>query len=181
MREYFIEEEFRRKFKTRSMVTGVLLLVTGLIAILLPELMSLTISFLMGWLLIISSAISAYHTMQSYNRKPIAWLKPFLLFVIGALILYKPLTGVAAVGIFLMIYFFFDGFAGITLGLEFRPIQGWTWMVLNGVISIVIAFIFLLGWPFSSMWLVGLLVGVSLVMDGAAIILLGTSIQKQIF
>ncbi len=181
MRQYFIEDELRHKFKTHSTVSGVLLLLAGIFAILLPDITSLTISLLMGWLLIVGSIISAYHVTKSYNTKLMAWLKPFLLFIIGALILYKPMTGVAAVGILLMIYFFFDGFAGIMFGLEFRPVKGWIWMIFNGLISFVIAFIFLIGWPISLLWLIGLLVGISLIMDGTAMILIGSSVQKHLF
>jgi len=176
-----VEDELRKKFKTHSTVSGVLLLLAGIFAILLPDITSLTISMLMGWLLIIGSFISIFHVTKSYNTKWMAWFKPFLLFIIGALILYKPMTGVAAMGILLMIYFFFDGFASIMFGLEFRPIKGWIWMMFNGLVSVMIAFILLIGWPISSLWLIGLFVGISLIMDGAAMILIGTSVQKHLF
>lgn len=181
MRKYFAADELKNKFKIHSTISGVLLLLAGIFAILLPDITSITISLIMGWLLVIGSLISAYHVRQSYNTKWMAWFKPFLLFVIGALILYKPLTGVAAMGILLMIYFFFDGFASIMFGLEFRPILGWTWMLLNGLVSIIIALIFLIGWPISSLWLIGLFVGISLILDGAAMILIGASVQKHLF
>jgi uncharacterized membrane protein HdeD (DUF308 family) len=181
MLKYFMESDLRNQFRTHSLVAGILLLVIGLISILLPELTSLTISFFIGWMLVIGGIVSGYHVMKSYNSKWIAWLKPFLLFAIGLLILYRPMTGVAAVGLLLIIYFLFDGFAGIMFGLELRPLKGWIWMMLNGLISIFIAFIFLVGWPISSLWLIGLLVGISLVFDGTAMIVIGTSIHKNTF
>jgi len=181
MRQYFLEDDLKKQFKTHSVIAGILLLIIGFISILLPELTSLTISFFIGWMLIIGSLISGYHVMKSYNSKWIAWFKPFLLFSIGLLILYKPMTGVAAVGLMLVIYFLFDGFAGIMFGLELRPLKGWVWMMFNGLISIFIAFIFLIGWPISSLWLIGLLVGISLIIDGTAMIIIGSSIHKNIF
>ncbi len=181
MRQYFIGDDLRKRFKTHSTIAGVLLLIAGLISIFLPELTSLTISFFIGWMLVIGGLISGYHVMKSYNSKWIAWLKPFLLFAIGLLLLYKPMTGVAAIGLLLIIYFLFDGFAGIMFGLELRPLKGWIWMTTNGLISMLIAFIFLFGWPISSLWLIGLLVGISLVSDGLALIIIGTSIHKNVF
>jgi uncharacterized membrane protein HdeD (DUF308 family) len=181
MRQYFIEDDLRKQFKTHSIIAGILLLITGLISIFLPELTSLTISFIIGWLLVIGGLISGYHVMKSYNSKWIAWLKPFVLFSIGLLILYEPIKGVAAIGLLLIIYFLFDGFAGIMLGLEFKTIKGWMWMILNGLISILIALIFLIGWPFDSIWMVGLFVGISLLFDGIAMIMIGASIHKNIF
>lgn len=181
MNRYFLEEEIRNQFRTISLVAGALLLIAGLISIFLPELTSLTISFLIGWALVIGSVISGIHVMKSYNSKWIAWFKPFLLFSIGMLILYKPMTGVAAIGLMLMIYFLMDGFAGIMFGLELRPLKGWGWMMANGLVSILIAFVFLVGWPITSVWLIGVLVGVSLIFDGIAMIIIGASIHKNIF
>ena len=46
-------------------------------------------------------------------------------------------------------------------------------MVFNGVISALLAILFLIGWPATSLWLVGLYVGISLVFDGWALITIG--------
>lgn len=179
MRKYFEEEGLQQQFKINSIIIGVLLVLTGITAILLPEITSLTLSYFIGWLLVISAIISAYHVVQSYNAQWIAWLKPFSLAIIGTLLLFYPITGVAAVGLLLIIYFFFDGFGGIMLGLEFKPIKGWTWMLVNGIVSFLLAAIFLIGWPFSSVWLVGLFVGISLLLDGIAMIIIGNSIEAS--
>lgn len=181
MKKYFEEEGLLKQFKINSIIIGVLLILTGITAILLPEITSLTLSYFIGWLLVISAIISAYHVVQSYNAQWIAWLKPFSLAIIGTLLLFYPITGVAAVGLLLIIYFFFDGFGGIMLGLEFKPIKGWTWMLANGMLSFLLAAVFLTGWPFSSVWLVGSLVGISLLFDGIAMIIIGSSIKNHLF
>ncbi len=181
MKQYFLEKDLQRQFRTHSLITGVLLLIAGMVSILLPELTSLTISFILGWLLFIGGIASAYHVVKSYTLKWIAWLKPFLLISMGLLIFFRPLTGVAAITLILVIYFLFDAFAGITFGMELRPLRGWGWMLFNGLASLLIAIIFLVGWPISSLWLIGLLVGISLVFDGIALIMLGTSIHKNTF
>ncbi len=178
MRQYFLEEELRKQFKTHSLVAGILLLIAGIIGIFMPEVTSLTISIFIGWLLIIAGMISGYHVMKSYYSKWIAWFKPTILEIIGLLILLYPMTGIAAVGLLLIIYFLFDGFAGFMFGLEFRPMKGWLWMMINGLISIILAVIFLVGWPFSSLWLVGFFVGVSLVADGIAMLMISMAVNK---
>ncbi len=181
MISYFLNEEIRSKFKRRSLIAGTLLAIAGLVSIFVPAVTSFTLSFLLGFLFIAGSVISGVHVMQSYNKNWLAWFKPVILFIIGVLIFRNPITGVAAIGLMLMIYFFFDGFAGIFFGLEFRPIKGWFWMVADGMISIIIALVFLFGWPISSVWLIGLLVGISLLADGIALIMLGLSVPKYDF
>ncbi len=181
MINYFLNGEIRTKFKRRSIITGVLLLLGGLISIFVPAVTSFAISLLLGFLFIFGGIISGVHVFKSYNKSWLAWFKPVILLIIGIVILRNPITGVAAIGLMLMLYFFFDGFAGIFLGLEFKPITGWGWMVFDGIISIILAMILLLGWPISSVWLIGLLVGISLAADGIALIMLGLSVPKYDF
>ena len=179
MRQYFEEERMKKQFKIHSIIAGILLLIAGFLGIFLPTVTSLTISFLLGWLLIISSIISGYHVIKSYNTKWISWLKPFLLFTVGLLMLLYPLSGVAAVSLLLILYFLIDAFAGIVFGLEWSPLKGWGLMIFNGILSFILAVIFLIGWPFSSIWLVGLLVGISLLFDGATILVLGINMHRN--
>ncbi len=178
MQRFFSTDELIKSFKTRSIIAGVLLLLAGLVGIFFPGITSLTLSLFIGWLLIIGGTLNGYYTFKSYNTQWIAWIKPILLVLLGVLLLVYPFTGVAAIGLLLIIYFFMDGFAGILFGLEFRPIKGWAWMLLNGIISILIGILFLIGWPFSSIWLVGLLVGISLFIDGVTMMIVGFSIKR---
>jgi len=73
----------------------------------------------------------------------------------------------------------FDRFAGLLFGLEFSPFPGWIWMVINGILSFFLAALFLVDWPFSSIWLVGLFVGISLFLDGLTIIFVSNAIKKK--
>lgn len=180
MKQYFDTDELLKQFKLHSLIAGTLLLLAGLIAIFLPEITSLAISYFIGWMLVIGGFISAYHVIKSYNTKWIAWFKPATLELIGILLLVYPVTGVAAVGLLLIIYFLLDGFAGIMFGLEFRPYKGWVWMIIDGIISFLLAIIFIIGWPFSSVWLVGLFVGISLLVDGIAMLITGMSVGKKV-
>ncbi|TXL13779.1 hypothetical protein BMR05_10035 [Methylococcaceae bacterium HT4] len=59
-----------------------------------------------------------------------------------------------------------DGFAGIALSVEIKPAKGWAFMLLNGLLSLLLGVIVLVGWPLSSAWLVGLLIGISFLFDG---------------
>ncbi len=179
MKRYFDVKEVRDQFKKHSIIAGILLLFAGIIGIFLPEITSLTLSIFIGWLLIIGGIIAGYQVIKSYTTKWLAWFKPLILVTVGFLILLHPTTGIAAVGLLLIIYFLFDGFAGIMFGLELRPYKGWGWMMTNGIISLFLAIIFLFGWPFSSVLLVGLFVGISLFLDGVAMLVVGISIHKN--
>ncbi len=164
--ELYMDPGLRRQ--TKRFAIG--LIIVGLIGVILPQVVSITLSFLIALMLILAGIISAYLTWLNYFRSGLAWLKPFLLLSLGLLIAFNPTAGAAALGLLLVIYFLLDGFASISFALMLRPMRGWIWTLINGIISLVLAVIFLASWPFGSVWLVGLLVGVSLIIDGLALL-----------
>lgn len=166
--ELFMDPRLRRQ--TKRFAFGLILV--GLIGVILPQVMSITLSLLIAILLILAGIIAGYLTWLNYFRSGLAWLKPFFLISIGLLIALYPLAGAAAFGLLLILYFLLDGFAGISFAFVLRPMRGWIWTLINGIISLVLAVVFLVNWPFSSVWLVGLLVGISLIIDGLALLAL---------
>lgn len=157
---------------------GIVLLLIGLAGIALPQVMAVVLSLLLGWLLLAGGIFFAFVAWQGYRDRGTAWLKAFLLVALGLLILLNPKAGASALGLVLAIYFLFDGFAGAAFGLDLRPHPGWIWMLLNGVLSLVLAVVILAGWPFSAVWVVGLLVGISLFFDGLALVLLALAARR---
>lgn len=153
-------------------ITGFALLVIGAAGIVLPQALGLALSLLIATLLILAGLFSAYVAWSGYRRSNVGWMKPAMLIVLGLLLAFYPKLGTAAIGLLLIIYFFVDGFSSLFLGLDLRPLPGWGWSVFNGAVSLLLAVIFIAGWPFSSHWLVGLLVGMSLVFDGVALLAL---------
>ena len=158
--------QLRKSFST----TGILLLLIGIIAILLPQAVSLVLSVFIGSLLILSGLVVAFGTWTGYRANSLAWLKPFVLIVIGLLIAFNPAAVAAALGLLLVVYFLLTGFASISFARDLRPQGGWCWMMLNGVLSITLAVIFLVGWPFNSVALIGILVGISFLFDGISLL-----------
>ncbi len=166
--EIYMQEPLRRRLRN----TGIVLSLIGLLGIFLPQVISITLSLLIAVLLIFSGLSLAYLTWYSYNRSGLAWLKPFVLVSLGLLIAFYPITGVAALGLMLIVYFLLDGFASISFAFALKPLPGWGWTLFSGIVSLILAIVFIIDWPFSAMWLVGLFVGISLLFDGIALLML---------
>jgi len=130
-------------------------------------------------LLIFGGLTSAYQVIKSYHKNWLAWLKPFILLVIGVLLLVYPISGAAVIGLLLAVYFLMDAFAGFSFAFEMHPMKSWGWMLFNGILSLIIAILFLIGWPLNSLWLVGLFVGISLFIDGFVLLYMGIAAPKE--
>jgi len=168
-----MQQQLQKSFRT----TGILLLLIGAISILLPQLVSTVLSLFIGSVLILAGLAVAYGTWAGYRSSGLAWLKPFVLIIIGLLIAFNPAIVAAALGVLLVIYFLLTGFASIGFALDLRPLGGWVWMMLNGVLSITLAIIFLAGWPFSSAALIGILVGISFLFDGISLLAVSSAMK----
>ena len=167
------------KFGPYTLITGILLIVLGAAGILLPGVMSLSTAVLVGWLLLVGGSLWAIHTYKYSPRNVMDWIKPVLLFIIGGLILFYPVPGVAVVGLLLAIYLLLDAMHSFALAQSIHPAKGWGWMAFNGVVSALMAALFLIGWPATSLWLVGLYVGISLLLDGWALVTIGWMLRKD--
>lgn len=172
--ELVVDDSLRRRLRW----TGLVLMLFGVAGVLLPQFLSLAISILVGLLLVSAGLVNAYLTWYGYRRSGLAWLKPFILLALGLLILFYPLAGAAALGLVLAVFFLLHAFAGISFALALRPLPGWGWTLLSGLLSLAIAVLFLIGWPLSSPQLVGLFVGIMLLFDGLALLMLAWAADR---
>ncbi len=167
------------QFGKYSLITGIILLVIGIAGIVLPEFLSLQIAVLMAIFMIFAGFFWASHTYKYSRHSLINWLKPILLLVAGGLMLYTPLVSIAILGLLMSFYLFIDAFGSFTMAQVLHPQKGWRWMTFNGFVSLLLAILFLTGWPTSSMWLVGFYIAISLIFDGLALISIGLHYKKQ--
>ncbi len=166
-------------FGPHTLAMGILLVILGTIGIVLPGLLSIaTVGFLAG-LLILGGGIWVYHTYKSGTRSFMDWLKPQLLLFTGVLMLIFPVQGVASLALLLTFYFVLDSYSSFSFAYNRYPDKGWGWMVFNGLVDLLLASLFIYGWPASSPWLVGLFVGISLLFDGWALIAIGWAMRKS--
>ena len=173
-----IDKEKLKEFSTLSIITGILMVLAGIFAIVNPLAGSLAFVLFIGVLFISSSIIQSYITFKAHQKSLGAWFKVFLLFITGILLLIWPASGIAAVAILFAAYFFMDAFASFGMALDLRPLKGWGLALLNGMLSFILGIVMIINWPFSSPFVVGIIVGVSFLMDGIVLIYLGWLSKK---
>lgn len=173
-----IDKKILTKFGPYTLVTGILLIMLGTAGILLPGVMSLGTAIIVGWLLLIGGFLWAIHTYNHSQKNVIDWLKPAFLIIIGVLVLIYPVLSVGALGLLMAVYLLLDAMHSFSLAKTIYPAKGWGWMIFNGTISTLLAVLFLIGWPTTSLWLVGLYVGISLLFDGWSLVAIGWILRK---
>ena len=178
MWSYPNDDNLLKSFSKYSKIGGFIFIVLGLLGIFFPSFMSIATVLFIGWLMVFSGFLAGYFTWITDKEEWLGWLKAFVLIVVGLFLVFYPMHGIAAVGLLLAIYLLLDAFTSISIAFTMRPLKGWWLWLLNSVLSLVLAAIFLVGWPFSSVWLVGLFIGISLFFDGFALLMMGTFFKK---
>jgi uncharacterized membrane protein HdeD (DUF308 family) len=156
------------------LVEGIVLVVLGVLAILLPPLATLTFTLVIGWLLLISGIVGLATTFMARHAPGFWWslVSALLAIAAGVVLLRWPVSGALSLTLLLIVFFIIEGVASIMFALEHKnDLSGrWGWMLASGIIDLVLAALIWAGLPSTAEWALGLLVGINLLFGGSALI-----------
>jgi uncharacterized membrane protein HdeD (DUF308 family) len=179
MWRYPKELEELEVFKKNTKIIGSIMIVVGFLSAMFPLIATLTTVMFVAWILLFSGFLIGFFTYKHDKNSWRGWLKSIIFICVGSYMIISPVHGVATLGLLFGIYFLMDAFSGFTLVSSYYPNRGWGIWLINAILSMIMAMIFIGGWPHTSILLIGLLVGFSLFFDGLALIM-GTKIIDNI-
>lgn len=168
-----------RRTRRWLLIAGVLSLLAGIVAIVLPNIASVATAIFIGWLLVFAGALYVVDAFSTHDggRRALRLLLAVLAFAAGAYLLLAPLDGTFTLTVMLVIWFVAIGIARIVIGIFERGTPTAGMLVLNGVLSLALGLLIALGLPDSATWAIGLLVGIDLVFSGALLIMLSRGLR----
>jgi uncharacterized membrane protein HdeD (DUF308 family) len=153
---------------------GIVLLILGLLAVAVPQLASIAVTIMIGWLFLISGVAGLITTFGARHAPGFWWslLSALLGIAAGMVLLGWPLSGVVTLTLLLIVFFTLEGVLSIFYALEHkRELTGrWGWMLVSGIIDLVLAAMIWAGLPSTAAWALGLLVGINLLFGGSSMI-----------
>jgi uncharacterized membrane protein HdeD (DUF308 family) len=156
------------------LIEGILLVIFGLAAIIVPPLASLAVTILLGWLFLISGIAGLVLTFWARQMPGFWWslISAVLAIAAGLILLAMPVQGTLTLTIVVGAYFLAEGVATIMYALEHRRelSERWSWLLVAGIMDFLIAAIIITGLPGSALWAIGLLVGINLLFGGSSLI-----------
>ncbi len=152
---------------------GLILLLLGVAAIVLPLVATIAVEIIIGWLLLISGIVGLIATIRMRHAPGFFWslVSAILAIAAGLVLLRWPLSGALSLTVILTAFFVVEGVASIFYALEHkRELTGrWAWMLMSGVLDLILGGLIFLGLPGTAAWAIGLLVGINMVFGGSAI------------
>ncbi len=153
---------------------GIVMMVLGLLAIAVPEVATLAITLLIGWLFFIGGIFRTISVLQHRAMPGFAWslLIAVLAILLGLILIIRPIAGALTLTIWLIVFFIIEGIAAIFLAIEHRRhLPSWGWVLLSGLVDLLLAYLIWDGWPSSAAWAIGLLVGINMVFVGLSLVM----------
>ncbi len=163
-----------------SIALSILLIVAGFFALLIPELSGLGVTLFLGWLLIISGITHLIFAWKVHTTSRILWeiLVGIVYLVTGIYMIGHPAYGLLSLTLVLAFYLFFEGIFELVLAFQLRPHTGWGWTLFDGIVTIILGVMIWRTWPYSTVWAIGTLVGISMLFSGFSRLMLSLSARR---
>ncbi len=156
---------------------GVLLLVAGILALSTPAVAGLSVAMLVGFMLIMGGVGQLYFAYEA-GSGPWAYIAAALTTLAGGYLAFNPAVAAATLSIFLLVYFLASGVAEVLFALKMKPIDGWVWTLITGLLSIALGVMIWSQFPLSGLVAVGVLLGIKLCFSGLMLIMLGAGARR---
>lgn len=164
--------EFGARHRAGFLVSGAVLVLCGIFAILAPVLSTLAATLAVG----VSAAVAGVtQVVQAFRSS--AWKGFFLnlliglaFFATGAVFFVWPPKGALAITITLSWLLLVTGVGEVALGFRIRPAKGWPWLILSGLITFAAGVWLMLRIPVTGFFVPGIALGIALLSEGIAFI-----------
>lgn len=166
----------------RSLLIGVLLIVLGIGAIAVPAVSTLFAETWFALILISAGAAKLVYAFQLRNQGGFIWqlLLGILYVATGIMLFVYPSTGVLTLTLLLGSFLLTEGVFELILAFRLRPQPNWTWVLGDGIITLLLGGMIWFQWPFDAPWLIGTLVGASVLFTGISRVMLSLSAHSAL-
>ena len=158
---------------------GVLTAALGVFLVLYPMFTATITTVLLAWTLIFVGIAQFVFALSSHKVGEFFWklLSSIVYVGCGALLAATPAAGVAVLTGTLGWLLVIQSVLQAVTAFQLKPLEGWGWFLVDAVCALLLGVLILAQWPFSSVWAIGTLVGVSVLMSGISRIVIASTIR----
>jgi uncharacterized membrane protein HdeD (DUF308 family) len=141
--------------------------------------LTVTATWLFGFLMLAGgiAEIASSFSAGRWSGTLIHLLIGVLYVVVGLMIIEQPENSAIQLTLIIAIFLMISGVFRVVSALSER-FTGWGWVLLNGSITLLLGLLIYKQWPFSGLWVIGMFIGIDLILNGWAWIMLSLGIRK---
>lgn len=163
-----------KRFCNTFLVEGIFVLIVGMLLLILPQVSTLALSLMISVALILAGIYKFISSIIRRDEIEKSWLLAtiaLLMIVTGAYLTIRPLFNLFLLTMGVGIYFVLEGVNSMVMAFESKGVLKHWWVgLLAGLAQFALAFIILFGLPGTALFTIGVLIGVSMLLSGIALI-----------
>jgi uncharacterized membrane protein HdeD (DUF308 family) len=169
-----------RKITGWYLATAPLFIVLGMFAIIEPAVAALAVSRLVGWLLVLGGLLYLIGASTGRGAKEVIFqLAIGIIYLVGGRYsLTHPLLAMGTLTLLLGAVIMAGGAAEIVSYLRLKSDDASGWVLFNGIVTLLLGRMIWFHYPASSVWAIGTLVGIVLLMTGTTRLITGLTGRK---
>ena len=158
------------------LVEGIVLILLGIGAVLIPVVASLAATIALGFMFLVGGIVGFVATVMGRHAPGFWWslLSAIVTIIAGVLMLGWPLGGALSITLVLAAYLIIDGIVSMLFAIEHRRqlSRRWGWLFVNGILDLLLASVLVWFLPFAALWGLGLIIGIDFIFGGSSLIAL---------
>lgn len=174
------QSDIVRQASTWSILWGVSLILLGIVAVGSPFLAAVAVNAVIAWLIVFAGVVHLIVAFHSHRASSLVWklLVGLAYLLFGGYLIVHPVAGVASLTLVLASLFLIEGILNIVLYTRMRSLGGSSWLLLDGIITLLLGLMIYTQWPSSSAWAIGTLVGASMIISGVTRVMMSVAVRK---
>jgi uncharacterized membrane protein HdeD (DUF308 family) len=161
---------------------GVIYVIVGLVA--LGSIVTATVAsvFLVGAMMVVAGIAEVFNAFQIRTwGKFVLWLLLGALYIFAGIVTFRnPLLAAVLLTFLLGLALIASGAMRLVLAFSMKESVPWIWVAFSGAVTLLLGLVILARWPVSSVYILGLFLGIDLVIAGASWIGIGLDLRTRI-
>ena len=159
---------------------AILFILLGMMAIIEPAVAGWAITILVAWLLIFGGGAHFVAAFTGGGAGRVIWQVLIgIVYVLGGFyFLMHPLLALGTLTLLLAAIILLEGILEVIAYFRMRGESGSGWLLVNALITLLLGCLIWFHWPSSSVWAIGILVGVNLLMTGMSRLMFGLAARQ---
>ncbi|RIK88415.1 MAG: hypothetical protein DCC69_02005 [Hyphomicrobiales bacterium] len=179
MTETAHSEKLRKSWMWMA-ILAVVSLIGGVLALADPFAATLAATLLAGWFFMLLGGLQIIQSFQVQGWGGFLWALLFgvLSLVVGVSLVFNPLAGMVSLTLLVAVLLLATGAIKLFYSLSLRPVTGWGWVLLSGLVSIVLGALILTNFPYAAGSVLGILLAIELVSNGVLFLFIALGLRQ---
>jgi uncharacterized membrane protein HdeD (DUF308 family) len=159
---------------------GILFVILGFIGLGMTVGLTLVSMFFLGFLFVIAGVAQIVDVFKSHQWQGVVGhaLIAVLYILGGGLIIYDPILASFVVTALLGWVLIIIGITRLIMGIILRHSKGFGWLLFGGITAIILGVLILMQWPYSALWIIGMLIAIELIVNGWTYIFIALGMRR---